>query len=138
MTKKTYISKSFSLEEFTESATAKATGTKNEPNEEQIKNIQTLVDNLLQPVRNSVGGLKVSSGFRSSELNRLVGGVPTSNHLKGYAADVVPLATNISEVYDYIVNSGKFKYTECIWYQKRNFIHLSYDPNNVRLYSAVK
>lgn len=35
--------------------------------------------------------IRVSSGYRSPELNKAVGGVKTSAHVLGYAADLVPV-----------------------------------------------
>ena len=54
-----------------------------------MKNIQNLINNLLNPIRKLWGKpIYVNSGFRNEELNKLVGGVSTSNHLKGEAADI--------------------------------------------------
>lgn len=53
--------------------------------------VKALVDNVLQPLRDAWGRpLLVNSGFRCPELNAKVGGVPTSQHLKGEAADIAP------------------------------------------------
>lgn len=51
--------------------------------------IQALVINVLQPLRTALGvEMPVNSGYRCSELNEAVGGVPTSQHVKGEAADI--------------------------------------------------
>ncbi len=53
--------------------------------------IKALVDEVLQPLRDAWGKpLAVNSGFRCRELNEEVGGVPTSQHRKGEAADICP------------------------------------------------
>ncbi|MFI3315110.1 MAG: D-Ala-D-Ala carboxypeptidase family metallohydrolase, partial [Rikenellaceae bacterium] len=83
------ISDHFALEEFTQSTTAKRLGIQNEPEQYQKENIKNLVIKLLEPLRKLYGlPLKINSGYRCSELNRAVGGVDTSQHLLGEAADV--------------------------------------------------
>ena len=83
------ISKNFTLEELTASATAKAKGIRNEPGQTDIVNLCGLVHNVLQPLRNWWGKeVKIGSGYRSLALNRAVGGVSNSQHMKGEAADL--------------------------------------------------
>jgi len=85
----TYISKNFTLEELTASATAKAKGIRNEPGQTDIINLCALVHNVLQPLRNWWGRpIKIGSGFRSLALNNAVGGVRNSQHMRGEAADL--------------------------------------------------
>ena len=61
----------------------------NGANLEQERNLMALVDQVLDPARERYGHrILVSSGFRCHELNRLVGGTPHSQHLKGEAADI--------------------------------------------------
>ncbi len=45
---------------------------------------------LLEPARQLVGPIVINSGFRNARVNRLVGGVATSQHLRGQAADIRP------------------------------------------------
>ena len=83
------ISKNFTLEELTASATAKAKGISNNPGQTDIVNLCGLVHNVLQPLRNWWGKeVKIGSGYRSLALNRAVGGVSNSQHMKGEAADL--------------------------------------------------
>ena len=83
------ISKNFTLEELTASATAKARGISNNPGQTDIVNLCGLVHNVLQPLRNWWGKeVKIGSGYRSLALNRAVGGVSNSQHMKGEAADL--------------------------------------------------
>ena len=83
------ISKNFTLEELTASATAKAKGISNNPGQTDIVNLCGLVHNVLQPLRNWWGKeVKIGSGYRSLALNRAVGGVSNSQHMKGQAADL--------------------------------------------------
>ena len=84
------ISKDFSYKEFEESPTAKAKGICNVIDTFDKRDaVRALVLEVLQPLRDAWGKpLHVNSGYRCPELNRLVGGVPTSQHVKGEAADI--------------------------------------------------
>lgn len=79
----------FTLEELCVSQTAARRGLSNKPSEEVVKNLGFLVIEVLDPLRIAVGKpLVVTSGYRSPEINRLIGGAPTSDHILGRAADV--------------------------------------------------
>ena len=84
------LSKNFDWKEFTKSDTASRLHINNEIVDWDVRdNIKALVDHILQPLRTAWGGpLFINSGFRCPELNEAVGGVPTSQHVKGQAADV--------------------------------------------------
>ena len=85
----TYISKNFTFEELTASATAKAKGIRNNPGQTDIINLCALVHRVLQPLRDAMGQpIKIGSGFRSLALNMAVGGVSNSQHMRGEAADL--------------------------------------------------
>ena len=90
------ITKDFSLNEFEVSDKAKELNINNEINSQEIKDaIKSLVDSVLQPLRDAWGKpLAINSGYRCKELNAAVGGVPTSQHVKGEAADVCPFGRN--------------------------------------------
>lgn len=79
----------FSLKEFTASATAKAHHIDNTPDADVVKNIQYGVDMVLDPLRRLLGKpIIITSGYRCPKLNSLVGGVKSSWHLDGNAADI--------------------------------------------------
>ena len=84
------ISKSFKWSEFTKSDTATRLHIQNEITDWDVRdNIIALVEDVLQPLRDAWGGpLFINSGYRCLELNKAVGGVPTSQHVLGQAADV--------------------------------------------------
>lgn len=83
------LSEDFNLSEFTRSKTAIKKDIDNVPDPKQTKAIQYLVETVLQPVRSQIGlVITVTSGFRSKELNDLIGGANGSQHCKGEAADV--------------------------------------------------
>lgn len=79
----------FTIEELCASDTAKARGISNKPNTEQIINLVYLAANVLEPLRVAMGEpIKIGSGFRCPALNKAVGGVGNSQHMKGQAADL--------------------------------------------------
>ena len=84
------ISKNFSFSEFEHSATAAKNGIVNKiPSALVASSIRALTLEVLQPVRDDLGAQTVvESGYRCKELNELVGGVETSQHRKGEAADI--------------------------------------------------
>lgn len=83
------LSKNFQLKELIHSDTATRMGIKNEPGQEQTENLRRLCVRVLQPLREKHGKPPyINSGYRCPELNKAVGGVATSQHLKGEAADV--------------------------------------------------
>ena len=83
------LSKNFSLEELTRSATATKLGIDNKPDEEHLKNLQVVVDEIAQPLRDHFGKpVRINSGYRSPALNDAIGGSKKSQHSKGEAIDL--------------------------------------------------
>lgn len=83
------LSQHFTLEEFLQSQTATANGIDNTPDYESTARLALLVCNVLEPARVALDApVFISSGFRSPELNRRVGGVSNSQHQFGEAADL--------------------------------------------------
>lgn len=79
----------FSLAELTRSDTAARHKIDNTPNKAIIDNLQYGVDMVLDPLRRLYGKpIKINSGFRCEQLNKLVGGVTNSWHQVGNAADI--------------------------------------------------
>ena len=63
----------------------------NIPTVQQIANMIYGCRNLLEPAREAIGcPIIINSGFRNSRVNAQVGGVRTSQHLQGQAADIRP------------------------------------------------
>ncbi len=127
------LSANFKLWEFTVSPTADRNGIKNIPNETETARLRLLCQKILQPAREAVGPLKINSGFRSARLNKLVGGVPTSDHRLGFAADVVPLTGDTFALAKWVVdNCPQFDQVilEFGTLENPNWIHLSISPKN--------
>jgi len=90
------LTQHFKLAEFTRSATAEANGIYNgldydDDNDRRvIENLRNLCEQVLEPLREFVGGpVIVSSGYRCRKLNDLVGGSKMSQHMTGEAVDIV-------------------------------------------------
>ena len=89
--------KYFSIKELTASFKATQLGIKNEPTKAALVNLESLVLNILDPLRAAWGGgIIVTSGYRSVALNKAVGGSSSSAHRYGYAADIVPADRRIA------------------------------------------
>ena len=82
------ISKNFTLHELTYSSTALRKNIDNTPSKEHIFKLRLLVTSILQPLRNAVGPLRITSGYRSQELCVAIGSHINSQHAKGEAVDM--------------------------------------------------
>ena len=96
------LSRNFTLSELIKSDTAIRKGINNNPNAEQIEKLKALCENILQPVRDHFGRVKVTSGFRSSELCVAIGSSVNSQHAKAEAADFEVIGTDNAELFDWI------------------------------------
>lgn len=118
------VSKHFKFSEFTKSDTASRHHINNAITDWEVRdNIIALVDNVLEPLREAWGGpLFINSGYRCKELNELVGGVETSQHRKGQAADV-----GVTDPYALakLVQKMGLVYDQLGIYA--SFVHLSYN-----------
>lgn len=92
------LSKHFTLDEFTFSQTAIRNGLDNTPSPAVIANLQNLCNNLLEPLRERVGPIRITSGYRSSLVNSRVGGASNSQHLYGEAADIIVPGMSVYDV----------------------------------------
>lgn len=117
--------KYFTLKELCASSVAEKAGIDNTPDETVIKNLNCLVDNLLDPVREQLGEpLYISSCYRCQELNKIVLGSPTSQHVTGCAADIY--ARDMEKLLKILKN---MIFDQLIIYKHRGFYHVSYNPN---------
>jgi uncharacterized protein YcbK (DUF882 family) len=125
--------KYFSIEEMTKSDTAKAKGIDNTPSQEVIDNLTKLIEAVLDPLRELWGSaIVINSGYRCEELNKAVGGVSTSHHKLGCAADItVGSVEKNKELFNKLLNSD-LKWTQAISEKGCRWIHISYVENNLK------
>jgi hypothetical protein len=103
------ITKNFTLNELTYSATAVKKGIENKPTEEHYKNMVSLCKNVLQPLREKLGKpITVNSCYRCPKLNTAVGGVKTSQHCNGQAADIEVMGMSNYDLACYIRDNFEF------------------------------
>lgn len=121
----------FTIEELTRSATANLKGIDNTPSADSVKNMQALIDNILDPLRQAYGKpIRVNSGYRSSALNKAVGGVATSDHLTGRAADIVGTPNTKAEnrkIYELALKLD-LPFRQLINEKGFSWVHVSYYP----------
>lgn len=119
------ISTNFSFSEF---KTTK-TGLPNEPGEEEKAWLVALVQEIMQPLRDEIGPITITSGYRSPDVNTRIGGSPTSQHMKGQACDFY--ATNMSRKDTFLLlYASQYPIRQCILYteDEGNFVHVAIDP----------
>lgn len=94
------LSKNFWLSEFTHSQSAIRQCVNNAPCVSTVKNLKALCINLLQPLRDELGcPIIISSGYRSPQLNKIIGGANNSQHVRGQAVDfTVPNMTLVAVI----------------------------------------
>lgn len=127
------ISKHFSWSEFSRSDYATAHGIDNSIPAEYRPNIKTLVKTVLEPFRTNSGWIvRITSGYRCPEVNLGVGGVPTSQHQYGNAADIMcyklsgnqRVLTETAEIKKKFEDLGLAALVKIIQYPERYFCHI--------------
>ena len=126
------LSDNLTLSEVTKSLTAKRLGINNEPDDWVTENLRQVAINIFQPVRECLGvPIYVSSGYRSPELNKAIGGSRRSQHMEGRAldldADVYGKCTN-ADIFNYIRENLEFD--QLIWefgdQDNPDWVHVSF------------
>ena len=118
--------KYFTYSEMLKSDTAVKHKLWNGAPKEAEENLRSIVEQVLDPLREAYGRpVHVNSGYRCPRLNRLVGGSPNSQHMRGEAADISPVVGNeadLPELARLLIDNGKFD--QLIIYP--TFIHVSW------------
>lgn len=136
--------KYFSYSEFFKSDTAEKYQVNNIPEDAQLSqvlgNIKALVSNVLDPLRAMIGRpIIITSGYRSRQVNELVGGSKTSQHLSGRAADIhVQDYTPQQMEMVYRTIQMYYDFDQLIFYPSKNIIHVSWNGDKNRQESWVK
>ena len=130
------LTRNFTLSELTKSDTAIRKGIDNNPNSDQIEKLKALCENILQPVRDHFGRVKVTSGYRSVELCMAIGSSANSQHAKAEAADFECLGVDNAELSDWIKNNLDYDQLILEYYTpgepNSGWIHCSYIPEGRR------
>lgn len=125
--------KYFTIPELCKSDTASRLGIENIPTPEVERNLEALVDNVLDPLREWYGKpININSGYRCPELNKAVGSKSkNSQHMSGQAADIDTnsVAEN-KKLYEYIKENLEFD--QLIDESNFAWVHVSFraDGNN--------
>ena len=125
------LSQHLDLSEVTRSNEAKRKGISNMPTSEHIENFKKLAENIFEPIRKHFGvPIMISSGYRSKELNKAIGGATTSQHLLGQAIDIdmdgTPNGVTNKMVFDYI--KAHLNFDQLINEFDYSWVHVSYNP----------
>ena len=139
------LSKHLSLAEVTRSETAKRKGVSNMPTPEHLENFKLLAETIFEPIRKHFGvPIHLSSGYRSKELNKAIGGSLTSQHCTGEAIDIdmdgsASGVTN-KQVFDFIKQHLAFD--QLIWEfgtsANPDWVHVSYESNGKQRKQVLK
>ena len=132
------LSQNFNLDELCRSQIAIDCGIDNTPDSDAVvENLKLLCEKVLQPIRDHYGKpVKVSSGYRSEEINTLARGSRVSDHILGFAADIeIPGVPN-AELAQWVLDN--LDYTQVIleFYTPgvpdSGWVHVSYKSDNLK------
>ena len=139
------LTRNFTYEELCNSNVAERRGMNNRPRTKEeekrvIENLKALCMEVLQPLRDFLGKpVVISSGYRCAELNKAVGGVRNSQHMKGEAADIhVENTEHLLKIMHFIMDETDFD--QVIWERNRagtQWVHVSYKREGVNRHQVV-
>ena len=128
--------KYFTIKELTRSDTARWLGIDNTPPPSAVRALHELVDHVLDPLREAWGGpIRVNSGYRCPELNKIVGGTPYSQHQRGEAADITVGSQSRNRRLLALIKRLELPVDQCIDEKGCRWIHVSHRTgHNRRIY----
>lgn len=139
------ITENLTLAELTRSQTATRLGIKNTAPAFVIENLKSVAENVFEPIREHFNvPIRISSGYRSKELNKAIKGSKNSQHMTGQALDLQGTngLTN-ALIFEYIKNNLEFD--QLIWEfgtkSEPAWVHVSFSKIKNRkqiLYIGVK
>ena len=122
--------KYFTIKELCKSSTATLKRIDNTPNSEIVNNLEQLVDNILDPLREAYGKpIKVNSGYRCEALNVAVGGSKTSQHRYGLAADITTGSRLENKKLFILAKQLNLPFDQLIDEKTYSWIHISFSKN---------
>lgn len=131
------ISNYTTIEQACKSETAIRKGIDNTPNQEQLEAMKLLCEKVYDPLCKTIGrALPYTSFFRSTKLNKAIGGSSTSQHCKGEAIDIDCDGTNITNKTIFELLKSQFDTDQIIWEFGNNdnpaWVHVSFSKNGNR------
>lgn len=126
MTADIRLSKNFALSEFLRSDAAARHGIDMTPSPAIINELEKLCTLILQPLRDAMGPVVITSGYRPAALNLLIGGSTHSQHCKGQAADITMPGASVLEVCQWLSKNTPFD--QCI-HEFGQWCHVSASPD---------
>ena len=132
------LMKNFSIDELCQSRTAKERNIPNTPSAGVKMNLEALVDNILDPLREAFGRpITVKSGYRSTLLNDMIGGAKGSQHTRGEAADITGGTKEQNRwLFEYIRRN--LPYDQLIDEKNYSWIHVSYKREGTNRQQVLK
>ena len=121
------MAKYFTMAEMLRSTTAEARKIRNIPNHDEVRMLNALMDYCLDPIRDLWGKpIGVNSGYRSPELNRVVGGKTTSQHQRGEAADITTGSVEGNRKLFELIQASGIEFDQLIDENGYKWLHVSY------------
>ena len=139
------LSQHLDLSEVIRSESAKRNGISNMPIALHIENFKLLAEKVFEPIRTHFGcPIHISSGYRSAELNKCIGGSLTSEHCTGEAIDIdmdgTPNGVTNKMVFDYIKDN--LDYNQLIYEfgdsKNPDWVHVSYKATGKQKKQVLK
>ncbi len=125
-----------SLKELLFSETATRLGIDNTPKDQVLINLQTLIYEVIEPIINQFGDIKITSGYRSPELCKAIGSSTTSQHTLGQAVDCEVLGVPNKELADWVVKNLTYDQVILEFWKPEEinsgWVHISYNKSNNR------
>ena len=124
----------FTLKELVRSRKAVQLKIDNTPTWDVVENLSYLTYNILDPLRRLYGKpIFVTSGYRCAQLNKAVGGVATSQHMTGQAADIIGQVKGDNKVlFNLLKDDPRFMFDQLICEQNYSWVHVSYSKTRAR------
>lgn len=125
--------KYFTVAEFVRSETADRLAIDNRLPKELLPNVQALINNVLDPLREAYGKpITINSGYRSPALNKAVKGSATSDHMKGCAADITGGSPKENKRLFYLIQELGLPFKQLIDEKNFAWVHVSYQEGTNR------
>jgi uncharacterized protein YcbK (DUF882 family) len=116
------LSPHFTVAELTRTST----GLANEPTPSQVAALTSLCVHILEPIRALLGApLRITSGFRGAAVNAAINGAAGSQHMRGEAADIVPVGVDVETAMG-LIAAARLPVDQLIVYPRGGFIHVSH------------